>query len=153
MLYCYFNPRSLTGATNVYNALFVAADISILAPSRERPYVVKRFLENRFISILAPSRERLLGRLPIICPLKISILAPSRERRYHNSPLLLLLLHFNPRSLTGATETTVDDLIDIIISILAPSRERPYQLRQSKPNGKISILAPSRERQWWVRTP
>ena len=58
------------------------ADISIHAPSRERPIETMQSNMTHDISIHAPSRER-LSILPV---------------------LTLSYKHFNPRSLAGATE-------------------------------------------------
>ena len=53
-----FNPRSLEGATHTSYNVFVRFCISIHAPSRERPPVPARVIDNVIISIHAPSRER-----------------------------------------------------------------------------------------------
>ena len=76
-----FNPRSLAGATMPLSIESSRATISIHAPSRERPNPVWYSLYKQNISIHAPSRER----LPLLNSLKY------------------FTLHFNPRSLTGAT--------------------------------------------------
>ena len=62
---------------------------------------VRRLLVG--ISIHAPSRERLIVIHDVIAALIISIHAPSRERPDYLRPHLRLHIHFNPRSLTGAT--------------------------------------------------
>ncbi len=76
-----FNPRSLTGATPLTVGDPLWDGISIHAPSRERRGSMDDLEDVLMISIHAPSRERLL----------ISIMTD-------------MALHFNPRSLTGATE-------------------------------------------------
>ena len=103
-----------------------SADISIHAPSRERPAYSNQLSSQSAISIHAPSRERL--RL-----MPVAVLATQ---------------NFNPRSLTGATAAIYGSMkplafqstlphgsdakaaiIDTkrLISIHAPSRERPHQ--------------------------
>ena len=119
----YFNPRSLTGATFLVSTVIPFIQISIHAPSRERR---RAFLWPR----------QRTG---------ISIHAPSRERPSHNTHTFCYM-HFNPRSLTGATEAKEKILKHRQISIHAPSRERRFFLpAQLLPRG-ISIHAPSRER-------
>ena len=101
-VWLYFNPRSLTGATQIIGKNWIRYVISILAPSRERlaagtvrqngllhfnprsltgATVWSRLLVNHnLISILAPSRERLALNITSFKLVIISILAPSRER-------------------------------------------------------------------------
>ena len=98
----YFNPRSLTGATFAFLGEQAVLNISIHAPSRERPSVQKYLKGIDAISIHAPSRER---RLP---------------RSFSDSTLV----YFNPRSLTGATRFLPLQGGGVSISIHAPSRER-----------------------------
>ena len=102
-----------------------------------------------------------------VAKLHISIHAPSRERRQfqitllaraifqstlpHGSDLLVLLLavillNFNPRSLTGATMLDSRTAAGAAISIHAPSRERRYHLCLRLQITHISIHAPLRER-------
>ena len=57
-----FNPRSLTGATQVENMCGTDYLISIHAPSRERQLTDKQREQLESISIHAPSRERHLNR-------------------------------------------------------------------------------------------
>ena len=83
-----FNPRSLTGATILVFASICPATISIHAPSRER-------------QLYLPSRNPLQD---------ISIHAPSRER-HRNTNLSIIVGHFNPRSLTGATAGAGGDFV------------------------------------------
>ena len=82
------------------------------------------------ISIHAPSRERPLA---LLCRslhlLLISIHAPSRERQYQSFSFVILHINFNPRSLTGATNTGVIVASHLVISIHAPSRERRRALK------------------------
>ena len=122
----YFNPRSLTGATEINTSTFRLARIfqstlphgsdlyypfllaliiciSIHAPSRERPCSSSSWMQALIISIHAPSRERPSSIKPSTIKAVISIHAPSRER-----PALLALVAFRN-----------------YISIHAPSRERP----------------------------
>ena len=124
-------------------------EISIHAPSRERPFILRLLLGSsgfqstlprgsdssdtckqrsvKIISIHAPSRERLCcikndSRKPTI-----SIHAPSRER-LSSSMVTSSTLYFNPRSLAGATMIHELQKAQEIISIHAPSRERPCAL-------------------------
>ena len=78
---CYFNPRSLAGATiNASLQDFHALLISIHAPSRERPRTqIPQVVFNR-ISIHAPSRERPASKVKMTDKKLFSIHAPSRER-------------------------------------------------------------------------
>ena len=69
----------------------------------------------------------------------ISILAPSRERRYVLADFCFFR-YFNPRSLAGATITTMPMPKQILISILAPSRERPHQNKLLLYSFKASIF-------------
>ena len=119
-----FNPRSLTGATLV--KIFGIFIITTFQSSLPHGSDVQKLCNGLFadISILAPSRERpdkLINKLYQL----ISILAPSRERRMQSTCQFLCIAYFNPRSLTGATQRYYEGEIEMIISILAPSRERP----------------------------
>ena len=98
----HFNPRSLTGAT--YDKLYDAInhDISIHAPLRERhnPANLLPFIQD--ISIHAPLRERPTCLVSSIPQNRFQSTLPygsdtSSQRRYFAN------IHFNPRSLTGAT--------------------------------------------------
>ena len=167
----YFNPRSLAGATVGYlrqcaDKIFQStlprgsdivtgqgdtkSEISIHAPSRERPSLV---------SFLCPASGNFNPRslagatVPYTDDIKldcISIHAPSRERRStsasshstyssfqstlpRGSDLTAMILtschaHFNPRSLAGATTSHNYLTINLEISIHAPSRERRQRL-------------------------
>ena len=80
------------------------ASISIHAPSRERPLIVtKPSLKISSISIHAPSRERHYSHKAKAAPA-----SEFQSTLPHGSDLaepsrLYLPVHFNPRSLTGAT--------------------------------------------------
>ena len=80
-LLCYFNPRSLAGATFNDFANPGKNDISIHAPSRERLLNTQSNGGWISISIHAPSRERRFPRRRLFLFTIISIHAPSRERR------------------------------------------------------------------------
>ena len=97
------------------------------------------------ISIHAPSRERRAVSSHNPRCVLISIHAPSRERRLRQC-WQTAVLYFNPRSLTGATDKTFDELVTKLISIHAPSRERLSNLDIDIATNDISIHAPSRER-------
>ena len=103
-----FNPRSLTGATYLGQAFLVYQPISILAPSRERPFVQRAAVLLHSISILAPSRER------------PRVLLPGwRDYQFQSS-----LPH-------GSDFSFCELSLRVWISILAPSRERPLLWRNS----------------------
>ena len=78
--------------------------ISIHAPSRERPLTGKRFVNQSSISIHAPSRERLLHGCKLASCMQHfnprSLTGATAYKYYRH----ILHKHFNPRSLTGATE-------------------------------------------------
>ena len=77
-------------------------NISIHAPSRERPPYSPQHKKRILISIHAPSRERrMITKIPTGCT-----------------------TNFNPRSLTGATPYKLSMDLSKAISIHAPSRER-----------------------------
>ena len=97
-----FNPRSLAGATFQKRFFAFSLFISIHAPSRERHWGFAKDAYLDVISIHAPSRER---------PTAIRVMAAPQ-------------LHFNPRSLAGATKRLYSSLLSLRISIHAPSRER-----------------------------
>ena len=140
-----FNPRSLTGATLTATELLSIVefqstlphgsdfrvtlgrpepeDISIHAPSRERPLMfLPTFGQKKFQSTLPHgSDKRVYG--VITNTGEISIHAPSRER-LAMSCTAPPRMYFNPRSLTGATIPRRFIPSQFIISIHAPSRER-----------------------------
>ena len=98
---CYFNPRSLTGATDIEFNSFSDAPISIHAPSRERP------VRSASAAVLCYFNPRSLTGATMenfnrCKQAEISIHAPSRERPLP-SRTGSTLPYFNPRSLTGAT--------------------------------------------------
>ena len=142
---CHFNPRSLTGATEMLSEIQIYRRISIHAPSRERLNTGVIVTSHLVISIHAPSRERLPQAFNSAFAKCISIHAPSRERLLHYL-WAHLCGYFNPRSLAGATlkfffrfkaarfQSTLPRGSDIIIAI-------------SHFGAIISIHAPSRERQ------
>ena len=131
----YFNPRSLAGATPLPGDVPVVPTISIHAPSRERPALRKTAFCRPTISIHAPSRERHRAASDLCraqafqstlprgsdapgltlsnAPGVISIHAPSRERRQATLSCSGRL-HFNPRSLAGATCVVLcQDLVQV----------------------------------------
>ena len=76
----------------------------------------------------------------------ISIHAPLRERPSGKGNNQFQILHFNPRSLTGATHFVLSIFFSIIISIHAPLRERLFGDPPPLNASGISIHAPLRER-------
>ncbi len=119
--------------------------ISIHAPLRERPRAIGHivlFLVFQSTLPYGSDKQKHYLFLPItkfqstlpygsdasmllFVPLpKISIHAPLRERP-RQELLQILLCHFNPRSLTGATTFGIKPGIRVLISIHAPLRERP----------------------------
>ena len=102
-------------------------DISIHAPSRERQSCPSWRQELRPISIHAPSRERphtlnmatLVRSFQSTLPRGSDVSGKGKNQNQ--------LLHFNPRSLAGATFLLACDA-DVLawISIHAPSRERHH---------------------------
>ena len=142
-----FNPRSLTGATRDKAAYTCCPrhfnPRSLTGATRRKKKATPAF----WISIHAPSRERHSIELTYVDAEKISIHAPSRERRLALPSRLYLPVHFNPRSLTGAT---------LQKSLFVPCR---VKFQSTLPHGSddssklnqnrfdfISIHAPSRER-------
>ena len=165
----YFNPRSLAGATFLVGQLLGAVEISIHAPSRERPFVSHSNYSPLLISIHAPSRERPISDLDRFVILNISIHAPSRERpnvARENAKLAAISIHapsrerprrrhhrhrhyhhFNPRSLAGATKhlTNMSSLYCKFQSTLPRGSDLIGYTGGARVMG-ISIHAPSRER-------
>ena len=123
------------------------AEISIHAPSRERPNGSPTGGIYTYISIHAPSRER---RNICVVSLKIlqfqstlprgSDLVLLQERHIY----IIISIHAPSRERRGYAE---DKFIKGGISIHAPSRERLYICRAQVLCLAISIHAPSRERQ------
>ena len=120
---CYFNPRSLTGATHFAVDMPNFDAISIHAPSRER--LVKttaKALATRFQSTLPHGSD-----VPVI--LMIFTTADFNPRSLTGATQDGCRTHpghsdFNPRSLTGATTPRNLCIGLSVISIHAPSRER-----------------------------
>ena len=120
----YFNPRSLTGATGKPEFYTISPPNfnprSLTGATLEQANVDK----TQAISIHAPSRERL--NLPVML---LNIALKFQSTLPHGSDLPRGLCfdvfgHFNPRSLTGATEYVNGYGYTFKISIHAPSRER-----------------------------
>ena len=104
----YFNPRSLTGATEQQVRELQQQGISIHAPSRERQSAGSKIESGRRISIHAPSRER--RRNQVVSGIGLDDFNPRSltGATAMDSTLKTLLCYFNPRSLTGATRTYTD---------------------------------------------
>ena len=101
---CYFNPRSLTGATLrlLLSTSKTAQFQSTLPHGSDLASVLASSLLSRFQSTIPHGSD--YGPSPyasiVVC---ISIHAPLRERRQDVSLGLIAVCYFNPRSLTGAT--------------------------------------------------
>ena len=167
----YFNPRSLAGATGKMVQVGVLPCISIHAPLRERQqhewydnrhvcYFNPRSLAgatHRFrwglagatISIHAPLRERLTGSVGDLPELQFQSTLPCGSDSIFHSRRQAHL-HFNPRSLAGATSVCPSRLSPFVISIHAPLRERQHDVFQEFKEAMISIHAPLRERRIWA---
>ena len=103
----HFNPRSLTGATEPFRAYNLIYNISIHAPSRERPFFFRRCCSCVTFQSTLPHGSDNGAKYKI-------------PRYYHFNPRSLtgatslavqpvyVLPHFNPRSLTGATVSGSD---------------------------------------------
>ena len=102
--YVDFNPRSLTGATE----LVIIFRRPQLAFQSTLPYGSDA---SQLLSFPAGG---------------ISIHAPLRERRKRR-PIHIEFSNFNPRSLTGATLNAINNVTVDLISIHAPLRERQHQ--------------------------
>ena len=98
-----FNPRSLTGATIFIILSLIICLISIHAPSRERHCCHYSFNLLNFISIHAPSRERRHMRYNHRHRRRFQSTLPHGSDRLPYIALVSNCVHFNPRSLTGAT--------------------------------------------------
>ena len=99
--------------------------ISIHAPLRERPNLLP-FIQNKDnISIHAPLRERLSNKVASCFIVRFQSTLPCGSDLAEPSRLYLPV-HFNPRSLAGATIVTKPNLKISSISIHAPLRERPF---------------------------
>ena len=101
--YLYFNPRSLTGATLQKISYLLSVSIFQSTLPHGSDYNYQHRYQWSMISIHAPSRERLCMLTRSSCIAAISIHAPSRERPGNSIPRQTII-HFNPRSLTGATD-------------------------------------------------
>ena len=101
ILWDYFNPRSLAGATSLSRIQPLYAQISIHAPLRER---LPRFYCHSVYSNFNP--RSLAGATHVVRPITING------------------TDFNPRSLAGATLVSALSLAMTRISIHAPLRER-----------------------------
>ena len=163
-----FNPRSLAGATCAAFTIILAGTFQSTLPCGS-DFFLPSLLLLRGISIHAPLRERLVKVTGLLFYISISIHAPLRERPFHTVIRNQPYIHFNPRSLAGATICGNKMLPAVIISIHAPLRERRTPLltpiiwfRYFNPRSlagatapsqdacsqdKISIHAPLRERQ------
>ena len=101
--------------------------ISIHAPSRERQTSnIKADTALKFQSTLPLGSDRFTHLSYTSLEAKISIHAPSRERRQAHYPHNADQHYFNPRSLSGATDSGYLVPIFVDISIHAPSRERHF---------------------------
>ena len=138
----YFNPRSLAGATVGTTVIAAVAgifqstlprgsDLSPLQPCLVVYYFNPRSLAGAtltayairtivVISIHAPSRERLPASVPASVPSSISIHAPSRERRSFLLRTFAEGVDFNPRSLAGATISTIPLIYLVIFQSTLP---------------------------------
>ena len=143
-----FNPRSLTGATQIgrYEASFFR--ISIHAPSRER----RATLQSAPYGLSYFNPRSLTGATGFWF-FQLILIALFQSTLPHGSDLLqafcaIPAANFNPRSLTGATCPTSTYVVRrFLISIHAPSRERRWPKSYPFCRWRISIHAPSRERQ------
>ena len=140
---CYFNPRSLTGATSIWVAILLCTIISIHAPSRERR-AAARYLKGAmgFQSTLPRGSDLKPLPRPLV-PTAFQSTLPRGSDITENT-LKNIQLDFNPRSLAGATSNPVWYIQ--AISIHAPSRERRRPFLWPRQSTGISIHAPSRER-------
>ena len=141
-----FNPRSLTGATSVNDKPAVRSDISIHAPSRERPKIFKpRDGVITFQSTLPHGSDDMTFEEWV--KIYISIHAPSRER-----PILLIII----REREGQFQSTLPHGSDLMVcrscrrsltfQSTLPHGSDPIMERVRDWRGDISIHAPSRER-------
>ena len=164
---CHFNPRSLAGATPVYYVYFQTISISIHAPLRERHRWLNCPGSVLLISIHAPLRERLRIYCNLLYQRAFQSTLPCGSDSVY-TVICFTNVHFNPRSLAGATGDQRRQQPQINISIHAPLRERPRQkfwfnfpnyfnprslagatgiMGFGKSKFNISIHAPLRERQ------
>ena len=86
--YCYFNPRSLAGATSPYVMPCVPTLISIHAPSRERRGKYPHHSVSFYFNPRSLAGATFMDSRACVCTL-ISIHAPSRERLALTAPAVL----------------------------------------------------------------
>ena len=101
---CNFNPRSLTGATLGVPAMALRSDISIHAPSRERPTGFTNDGRQLIFQSTLPHGSDLQYFVQHMQA--ASAFQSTLPHGSDNPPLLSMMLYtryFNPRSLTGAT--------------------------------------------------
>ena len=139
----YFNPRSLAGATAADLFQLGLVNISIHAPSRERPRMDLRRIPWVYFNPRSLAGATFVDDF-ILLGTNISIHAPSRERR-HNLYYDNLYTHFNPRSLAGATYKEQEQYKDHQFQSTLP-RGSDYAPNFPIRDDMISIHAPSRER-------
>ena len=173
---CYFNPRSLTGAT----ALLVCPQPHRQSFQSTLPYESNLNTQSNGgwiseISIHAPLRERLVDKIFLSEILAFQSTLPygSDPRRGTNRSLAFTfqstlpygsdkvanctpnaVKHFNPRSLAGATVFVLSRKLFSQISIHAPLRERRLGQESLNKRPFISIHAPLRERPgmvWFIQ--
>ena len=156
-------------AAATYLGQFIFGFQSTLPHGSDTGYNLFRSPTIEFQSTL-PHGSDMLRRCEAIVPAGISIHAPSRERQILFYQSQIIIIDFNPRSLTGATTRPMIGLYVVFIfqstlphgsdmwcmdakknafyiSIHAPSRERHAKAAIIDTKMLISIHAPSRERQ------
>ena len=101
-----FNPRSLAGATE-WRFFYVRKQKFQSTLPRGSDFLHHGCRISAYISIHAPSRERRATACGRFFARKISIHAPSRERRTLTLLYINSNCYFNPRSLAGATLTSL----------------------------------------------
>ena len=148
-VYCNnFNPRSLAGATVLPLLLLLIMLVFQSTLPRGSDGFRHAAAAASEISIHAPSRERPAGYNLFRSPILISIHAPSRER--HKSMSGIETIKLFQSTLPRGSDIYLDKLlIEAGISIHAPSRER-HSKTIHLAKGRISIHAPSRERHRYV---
>ena len=143
--YANFNPRSLAGATFKIPDYYLKLFISIHAPSRERQPTKSHKKSPRLISIHAPSRER-PNMVILLCYLITFQSTLPRGSDLSEPDLSYVPVHFNPRSLAGAT--IIPGVPNIGIGHFNPRSlaGATVSLSNLSSSATISIHAPSRER-------
>ena len=161
----YFNPRSLTGATDRLYGNLRQIVISIHAPSRERPLMSGANATARNFNPRSLTGATILA--VVLIPAKafqstlphgsdstdrtycgcwnISIHAPSRERLLNGNGITKYS-NFNPRSLTGATPLSYRIKLPSAFQSTLPHGSDCELLDETVTDNHISIHAPSRER-------